>query len=197
MNNYEYIIASLPVLQEGRYDSLPDPSEVISEIREQLSGKDARNLDTLLSGWDSDALCPDFYAKALKSSDAFIREYFRFDLNVRNAKVEYLNKALGRPEGQDTVTLGEEDTEFDELARVQEILSGTDILERERGLDSLIWEKVDDLTVMHVFDLSVILGFIVKLKLCERWAKLDPETGRQFFRSLVDEIRKSKNDNNR
>ena len=41
----------------------------------------------------------------------------------------------------------------------------------------------------HYFDLTVILGFIVKLKIIDRWMKLDEATGREMFRELVDEVR--------
>ena len=37
-----------------------------------------------------------------------------------------------------------------------------------------------------------ILGFTAKLKIIDRWNKLDPETGRELFRKLVDEIRKTR-----
>ena len=42
---------------------------------------------------------------------------------------------------------------------------------------------------MDVFDIEAILGFIAKLKIIDRWDKLDPETGRELFRKLVEEIR--------
>lgn len=52
-----------------------------------------------------------------------------------------------------------------------------------------MWKKVDELTIMDVFDIEAILAFIVKLKIIDRWEKLDPATGRELFRKLVDEIR--------
>lgn len=69
------------------------------------------------------------------------------------------------------------------------VLENGDILRRERGLDDLMWKRIDEITVMDVFDIEAILGFIAKLKIIDRWDKLDPETGREFFRKLVEEIR--------
>ena len=72
------------------------------------------------------------------------------------------------------------------------ILEGGDILARERGLDDFYWKSADELTVLDVFDLDVILAFVVKLKLVERWLRLDEATGRELFRKLVKEIKENR-----
>lgn len=193
MNNYEYIIASLPVLDESRPSdkSQFDVEDTIAQIRSQLSGKDVKILDLVLSNYAPEGPDADFYAKALKSGNAFVREYFKFDLGVRNAKVEYLNRTLGRPEGKDMIPYPEDD--FEGKAKADEILSGNDILARERGLDDMMWSCAEELTQMHVFDLDVILSFVVRMKTIGRWMRLDDATGREMFRKLVDELRNSKN----
>lgn len=189
MNNYEYIIASLPLISASDR-TLPDTDAIIGEIRNALGAKDATSLDFVLSIYDSATDPADFYVKATVSKSAFIRDYFGYDLNVKNTKVGYLNKALDRPEGTDIVLPSEE--EFEDRAKVLEILSGKDILARERALDELMWNKADELTVLHIFDLDVILGFVVRLKIIDRWAKLDENAGREFFRKLVNEIRNNR-----
>lgn len=191
MNNYEYIVASLPVVNE-RSAGKVDADEIVAEIRSQLSGSDCALLDTFIQGCSREAISPELYERATRSSNRFIREYFTFDLAVRNAKVDYLNKALGRPYGQDKVILGEEEPDFDEREKVDAVLNGSDILERERGLDDIMWEKIDDITRMDIFDIEFILGFVAKLMIIDRWNKLDPQTGREMFRRLVEEIRKTR-----
>ncbi|MBR5704023.1 MAG: DUF2764 family protein [Bacteroidales bacterium] len=190
MNNYEYIIASLPLLRQDGGDT-PDTQAILEEIREQLSEKDNSTLDFLLSSYEPDTLGTEFYLKAEKSTSPFIREFFRIDLGVRNAKVEYLNRTLNRPEGTDIVSPWEELPEFEQKPEVDAILEGTDILARERGLDDFYWKAADAITVMDVFDLDVILAFVVKLKLVERWLRLDEATGRELFRKLVKEIKEN------
>ena len=191
MNNYEYIIASLPVLQAG-YRGPLDADTILEEIREQLSATDAASLQLVLDGWNANALGEEFYARAAKSHSAFIREYFLYDRLLRNAKVAWLNKSLGRPEGQDIMPAPGADTtdeDFEDQARAEEVLAGSDILERERGLDNLLWERIDGLTIMHVFDLDVILGFAAKLQIVNRWLKLDETTGRELFARLVSDMK--------
>ena len=79
--------------------------------------------------------------------------------------------------------------EFEEEARLDAILHGKDILERERGIDDLMWEKIDEMTTYDYFDLEAVLGFLAKLHIVERWYILDEKTGREMFRKLVDEVR--------
>lgn len=192
MNNYEYIVASLPVIASD-YRGPLDTDAIISEIRSQLSPKDEAVLDTLLKGFDSDSLDAEFYRTALASKNRFIAGYFGYDLDVRNCRVAYLNKALGRPEGQDLLVLDEDEPrEFEDLEKVNAVLEGSDILERERGLDDIMWERIDELTLMEVFTLDQILGFVAKLQIVARWLRLDSQTGRELFRQLVEEIRNNK-----
>ena len=108
--------------------------------------------------------------------------------------MEYLNRKLGRPEGTDILIPDPESdsVEFEKKEEVNAILEGGDILARERGLDDFYWKSADELTVLDVFDLDVILAFVVKLKLVERWLRLDEATGRELFRKLVKEIKENR-----
>lgn len=191
MNNYEYIVASLPVIEPGsRLGSSSAANAIIDDIREQLSNKDNALVTMLLDGFDPEKLNAGFYRACLGSGSRFLREYFLFDLFLRNTKVEYLNASLGRSEGKDILLLEElEDYEFEQKEEIVEILSGSDIIGREKGLDMAIWEHVEEVTTMYVFDMDAILGFIARLKIIDRWDKLDPETGAELFRRLIKEIR--------
>ena len=198
MKNYEYIIASLPDITTGWKFGDKGPEDYIEEIIDLCSDKDRMLIGFLLSGYHEENLNTDFYAKALVHADAFIREYFRFDLNIRNAKVKYLNKALGRPADKDVLSFGEDtdqrvldatEAEFEEAADLETILNSGDILSRERGIDDLMWEKISDLTTFNYFDIDAVLGFITKLNIVARWYKLDEQTGREMFKKLVDEVR--------
>ena len=198
MNNYEYIIASLPDITTGWKFGEKGPHDYIEEITSACTEKDRKLIEFLMSGYLDENLNTEFYLKALTHKDKFIREYFRFDLNVRNAKVKYLNKALGRPADKDVLSFPEGtpeqvmefiSEEFEEAAALDNVLGAGDILSRERGLDDLMWAKIDNLTLFNYFDIDVILGFIAKLNIVARWFKLDEQTGREMFKRLVDEVR--------
>ena len=188
MANYEYIVASLPDITTGWKFGDKGPQDYIEEIVSLCSEKDRELIGFLMSGYMDENLNAEFYANALAHKDRFISEYFRFDLNIRNAKVKYLNKALGRPADKDLV-LYASDEEFEEAADIETILNTGDILSRERGIDDLMWEKINNLTTFNYFDIDAILGFIAKLNIVARWYKLDEQTGREMFKRLVDEVR--------
>ena len=191
MDNYEYLVASLPVLrpEASRSDNV-NAEALIAEIREQLSGRDQTVLDQLLAGYDDEQLTEDFYRQILRNKNRFLREWFRFDLDLRNATVGYLNHQLHRAPDHDKILLEEREVEeFPELEAAERILRGADILQRERGLDELRWHKVDEITLLDYFDLETLLGYVAKLKIIDRWLQLDPDSGRALFRRMVEEIR--------
>ncbi len=198
MNNYEYIITSLPDITTGWKFGEKDPEDYIEEIVSLCSDKDRELIEFLMSGFMDENLNAEFYAKALTHKNRFISEYFRFDLNVRNAKVKYLNKALGRPISKDVLTFPDDAPqavleavaeEFEEATDLEAVFACGDLLSRERGIDNLMWGKIENLVIFNYFDINTILGFITKLNIVARWYRLDEQTGREMFKRLVDEVR--------
>ncbi len=188
MANYEYIISSLPAIsREWKFGEGRTLDGYIEWIKSQLSDSDDKSVDRLLDGFKDECLDKGFYEAALKDSNRFIREYFTFDLGFRNIKARFLNKVFGRPVAQDTINI--EIGEFEEAAKIEEILSGKDILARERSLDSIKWDKINKITTFSYFDLDAVLGIIAKMRLIERWEALDEESGREMFQNLINETR--------
>ena len=203
MSNFEYIISSLPYLtMDFKYAGQAGFNSVISDIKRDLDEKDQGLVEFLLKGFSDKDLNADFYAAALKHRNRFLREYFRFDLNLRNAKVRYLNAQLGREPDQDLMT-GEdpeaEDVdidgfrftggEFEEALKVDNILADQDLVSREKGLDDVLWDKIDSLATFHYFDIEAVLAYIAKLRIVTRWLNLDEEVGRDVFRRLLKDVR--------
>jgi hypothetical protein len=203
MSNFEYIISSLPYLtMDFKYAGQAGFNSVISDIKRDLDDHDDALVDFLIKGFSDKNLDADFYAAALRHRNRFLREYFRFDLNLRNAKVRYLNAQLGREPDQDVMT-GEdpeaEDVdidgfrftggEFEEALKVDNILAEKDLVSREKGLDDVLWDKIDSLATFHYFDIEAVLAYIAKLRIVTRWLKLDEEAGRDLFRRLLKDVR--------
>ena len=203
MSNFEYIISSLPYLtMDFKYAGQAGFNSVISDIKRDLDEKDQGLVEFLLKGFSEKDLDADFYAEALRNRNRFLREYFRFDLNLRNAKVRYLNAQLGREPDQDLMT-GEdpeaEDVdidgfrftggEFEEALKVDNILADQDLVSREKGLDDVLWDKIDSLATFHYFDIEAVLAYIAKLRIVTRWLNLDEEVGRDVFRRLLKDVR--------
>ena len=131
-------------------------------------------MEFLLKGFSDKELNADFYAAALRQRNRFLREYFRFDLNLRNAKVRYLNAQLGREPDQDLMT--GEDPEAEDVDIDGFRFTGGEF---EEAL------KVDNI---H-FDIEAVLAYIAKLRIVTRWLNLDEEVGRDVFRRLLKDVR--------
>ena len=199
MNNYVYIIAGLPDFTPDWRQGEKSLEEYLRQMRELLSEKDMETVRLIEDGFNKEKIGLEFYKEALAHRSAFIREFFQFDLNVRNAKVRYLNQALGRDPQKDVLSLVDpeaeangtevEEPEFKEAARLQTILEGKDILARERGIDDLYWDKIDEITLFDYLNFSKILGMVVKMMIIRRWLQLDEAAGRAMFKRLVDEVR--------
>ena len=107
---------------------------------------------------------------------------------MRNAKVRYLNRELSRPADKDVISIPLQEENSEEDAGIEAAFKGTDLLARERAVDDLYWEKADALSLMHWFDMNVIMAFVLKLHIIDRWNLLDEQTGREMFRKLVDNL---------
>ena len=189
MDNYVYIVAGLPELMVNYDGGSFDYAAVKDNIVELLSEKDQKLVELLEEGFDEQALGAEFYTKAAASKNRFIRDYFDFDGRLRNMKVQYLAKRLGKQGDNYLVELPEAD--FEEARQIHEILENADFVLREQKMDELKWEKASDIARFDYFNMNTILSFLVKAKTVQRWAELDKEKGEQLFKKLVQEIRGS------
>ena len=187
MDNYVYIVAGLPELTSGFENTGFDYATVKESIMELLSEKDQQLVELMEEGFNEETLGAEFYEKAAQSKNRFIREYFDFDARLRNMKVAYLAKRLGKKGEDYLVELPEAD--FEEEKQIGEILNDADIVEREQKMDELKWEKASDISRMDYFNMNAILAFLVKAKTVQRWVELDAAKGQEMFKKLVQEIR--------
>ena len=187
MDNYVYIVAGLPELTSGFENTGFDYAAVKESIMELLSEKDQQLVELMEEGFNEETLNAEFYDKAAKSKNRFIREYFDFDGRLRNMKVNYLAKRLDKKGEDYMVELPEAD--FEEGKQIQEILADADFVEREQRMDELKWEKASDIARMDYFNMNAILAFLVKAKTVQRWAELDESKGEGMFKKLVAEVR--------
>lgn len=188
---YEYVVASLPVLsQDWKANPAINVEGIVNDIKEQCSRKDVSIIDLFLKGYEQESLTKEFYTDASKNENRFIKEFFAFDRLVRNCKVKYLNSSLGLPETEGLMVLDKEDAANEEtVSLIMEVLQKEDLLERENALDALMWQHIDHLTSWDYFNMNTILGFLAKLKIIDRWLKLDEQKGREMFRKLVGEVK--------
>ena len=189
MNNYEYIIAGLPQISpDGKSAKDIDADGLIGFIRSQCDDYDKRLIDIVGEGFTGAENKEGFYKGVVRHRNRFIREFFSFDLALKNAKARHTNKILGQEEDAYLV-LPELEDDFEEKEWLEGILAMDDILLKESELDKLVWEKIDGITRFDYFDIEAILAFVAKLHIVDRWLKLDEEKGKQLLKDALEQIR--------
>ncbi len=61
-------------------------------------------------------------------------------------------------------------------------------MERELALDAIHWDYIDQLNTFNYFSIEVILAYLIKLILLERWVKLDKSDGQSVFHNLLNDL---------
>jgi hypothetical protein len=146
-----------------------------------------------------------YYEYVDANSNEFLRKWFEFDRTLRNILAAYNCRKFELP--VDNELIGEGDivdslkksrardfgisSEVPVIEKVISILENKDLLEREKGLDLIRWNFLDDLNVFNYFTIEVILGFVIKLMIINRWLKLDANTGKELFEKLLEELKTS------
>ncbi|MBQ6693426.1 MAG: DUF2764 family protein [Bacteroidaceae bacterium] len=152
--------------------------------------------------WE-DNLALRYYAYAMKCGNKFISEWFDFNLNVNNILVAVLARkyklnietcVLGDGEVAEAIrTSGARDFGLtgvlDYLEMVIRISENDKLQERERMLDDMRWNWLDDNSVFDYFTVERLFVFLQKLDIIERWAVLDAEKGMQRYKELIDELK--------
>lgn len=147
-----------------------------------------------------DRLCYFFYQYMLHHENDFIRRYFAFDLDLRNVAAALNTRKYGLKEmpfveaDGDLVISKLKNSAFadfglsgelDYIGRLVEIFEHGDLVATEKYLDHLRWQKIDEINTFSYFEIEVILGFLLKLMMCERWIHLEPKKGHEAFERLI------------
>lgn len=190
MGNYHYIIAGLPELVLNADNKSFSYDAVRESIYNSSSEKDRRFIEWFDFGTNEENLTSHFYKAAFKCKNSFIRKYFALDLAIRNMKVDFISAKMER-DGESYKVKVNCDLDLDEQQRqkLSGIFANKNILEKEQLLDKFKWDYINSLNPYGTFNMDVILAFLAKGKLIDRWNKLDRTAGEEMFRKLVDEVR--------
>lgn len=146
-----------------------------------------------------------FFAYARKNKNWFVNKWYSYLLELqniltaitcRNKGIEVEPHLVGKGETQEALARSQapdfglkRDIDYiDKLIAIAEI---PDIIDRERRIDLLKWEMVNELTIWEYFSTEFVLGFMVKAQIVYRWSKLDPNVGKDMFSKLMDDLRKT------
>jgi hypothetical protein len=150
-----------------------------------------------------------FFEKMTIHENDFIASWFTFDLHLRNIltalairrniphlqqrEPEYLRcleSALVCRTDVEERLLSSAAPDFgliEHLPWIERVLQlpVDDFIERERRIDLLRWDMLEELTTFTYFQIETLLAFCLRLMIVERWMRLDPQTGRMRLEQLL------------
>lgn len=155
--------------------------------------------DGIPAGTEENRLSALFYDCVKACPNAFVREWFAFEQNLNNAQValscrKYGIELAGQIVGDNEVAQSLRSSSlrdfgigniFPQMESLMHLNNETDLIEKEKHVDELVWAFLDDQCTFHYFSVEPLLAYLIKLQRIERWMKLDPKTGEAKFRALV------------
>jgi hypothetical protein len=201
----------------GRLQKI-DFEDIVSNLKEEEDAK-LKNIPTYFAtfahafwdekplyeslSWD-DQLMTLYYQHALSCQNKLVKSWFEFNLNIHNLLAANTCRKFGYDVqaaivGDNQVAnilrttnardFGVSDF-FEEADQVIRIAEMADWLERERRIDLVKWQWLDEHTVFDYFTMEVISVYIMKLQLIERWLPLKKEVGETVFKELIESLKK-------
>jgi len=146
-----------------------------------------------------------YYEYVLKTDNLFLKNWFEFNLhinniltafNVRKFKLSkesvyignnFITEALKRSTLKDFGL----SNDFSFMEKLLSIEENGNTLAKEKAVDMLRWNFIEELNTFNYFTIEVLLGFVIRLFIVDRWMQLDPETGRKLFKQIINDLEKS------
>jgi hypothetical protein len=146
-----------------------------------------------------------FYNYTQELDSEFLRNWFRFnrDLNniltavvCRKYDIPYENQIVGTDDISEAIRKSHArdfglSSEIDWLEDLLNIAKIDNLQEREKAIDQLKWNHLEDETFFEYFTIDKVLAFTLKLGMVERWLALDKEYGAKLFNELLQELKSS------
>jgi hypothetical protein len=81
--------------------------------------------------------------------------------------------------------------EFPIVEKLLQIEEKENLLEKEFDLDKVRWTYIDQLNTFEYFTVDILLGYLLKLFMLERWRPLDNADGLALLNSLISHLKTS------
>lgn len=157
------------------------------------------------TGWFAlDAALLAYYNYARECPNQMMSEWYTLNVNILNILTALIARRQGWPleryvqgDGPVVEALLKQGTqpdfglggELDYVADLVRAAETTDPVEKERQIDALRWQWLEDKTFFEPFDITALFAYVVRNEILERWAQLDPEQGRQRFTEIIESLR--------
>lgn len=145
-----------------------------------------------------------YYDYACKCPNAMMAAWYELNFNILNILTALIARKQGwtlkdyvQGQGEVVDALLKQTNQPDfglsaELDYVKDLMQAaetTDPVEKERQIDALRWNWLEEKTFFEPFDITALFAYIVRSEILERWALLDPEQGRERFTEIIENLR--------
>ena len=135
--------------------------------------------------------------------NVFVRRWYKLNLDINNILTAVLARQQGwsvgdfiKGDNEVTEMIRENKTrdfdlshEFDYVKDLMKIVDEPDPVDKERMIDSMKWLWLDEYTFFDPFNFEALFAYFCKLKIKERWARLDVEQGKATFENIIENLR--------
>lgn len=151
-----------------------------------------------------DAVLLAYYDYARQCPNAMMAEWYDLNFNILNILTALIARKQGWTledyvQGSGPVAeallkqAGQPDFgltgELDYMKDLLQAAETTDPVEKERQIDALRWNWLEEKTFFEPFDITALFAYVVRTEILERWALLDPEQGRERFTEIIEGLR--------
>ncbi len=176
--NYYYFAASLPMLSFGTKPPLAD--ERFLELADEFLSP--RDIGAIANA----RLIPP--EKDGKGQPALL-EWLKFENSLLNETVKFRAKKFGRDPND--YYRGDYVPDPYLAVLVAEAAGEDDPLQVERRIDLARWEKLEEIELLHYFDLHFLVVYFLKLQLLNKWQAIREEKGRAVLDELINPAKES------
>jgi len=197
-------------LEEYLEDQIKEPTDILEYLKNFIL--DSKSDNSVKSDLiKTNELQSAYYNYVLGEKNKFLLQWFMFERNIKNILTIVNCKTFGYEIDKHLISINQDDNIYeslikgspnmdllaDEIPYIDKILqvaqSELSVSEKEKAIDNIKWEFLDEYTTFDYFTIEKIMSYILKLELVDRWVKLDNETGKDFFNKLIIDVAASYN----
>ncbi len=165
-----------------------------------------KNESPVIQGKDWENQLTELYYNYLFSQpNDFIANWYAYEADLKNILTAYNCKKYDIP--TDNQVIGSNElteklvksnardfgisSEFPGIEQILRIIEEDDLLEREKKIDQLKWDMLDEWTFFYYFTIERIFAYMLKIEMIGRWMSLDRITGQEMFEKLLKNLETS------
>jgi hypothetical protein len=143
-----------------------------------------------------------FFHDELKKQDGFVLEYLKFEWEWRLVFVALRANSLGRDLEKEMQYEDPEDPFIEQILEqknqkiyqppekykaLKDLFDAKKLnpLELQKALSEWRFDSIENMVGWHTFDVYRVLGYVVQLKICEKWLKLDKKKGLEIVEKVA------------